>query len=110
MEEMELSSWLTLNSLKNEATVVEEVGNLQSGHCISIFCTIEDDFLELCYSDSASNFLRRYEDKNEFLDALEKRKEEYGEAPYDEDLSMEEAFEKEDREDIDPSNKDPDPF
>lgn len=110
MEEMEVSSWLTLNALKNEAFVVEEIGNLQSGHCKSIFCTIEDDFLELCYSDSASNFLRRYEDKSEFQEALKNRKEEYGEAPYDEDLNMEEVFEREELEENSQSNEDIDKF
>jgi hypothetical protein len=87
MEEMEITSWLTLDAIKKSksAEVVESVGNLQSGHSVSVFCIIEEDFLELCYSDSAANYLRRYEDRDEFEEALGERKEDVGETPYDED-------------------------
>jgi len=85
MEEIEISSWLTLDALKKEADIKETVGNLQTGHFMSIFCVIEDDYLELCYSDSASNYIRRYEDKEEWQTAIEKRMEEEGEIPYEED-------------------------
>jgi hypothetical protein len=85
MEEIEIMSWLTIDAIKKKATVVESVGNLQTGHNMSVFCIIEDDFLELAYSDSAANYLRRYEDREEFDLALEKRKEEDGEAPPEED-------------------------
>jgi len=95
MEEIEVLSWLTLDALKKTAEIKETVGNLQSGHNMSIFCTIEDDYLELCYSDTVSNFIRRYEDKEEFLLALEKRKEEEGEAPFEEDNRFDESFEDE---------------
>ena len=95
MEEIEVSSWLTLDALKKAAEIVETVGNLQSGHFMSVFCSIEDDDLELCYSDTASNFIRRYEDKEEFQLALEKRKEEEGEAPFEEEHQFEESFEEE---------------
>lgn len=95
MEEIEIMSWLTLDALKKKAEVVETVGNLQAGHSMSIFCIIEDDYLELCYSDSAANYLRRYEDREEFDLALEQRKEETGEAPYEEE---EHAYEEDDEE------------
>ena len=86
MEEIEIISWLTLDAIKKNkaATIVETIGNLQTGHCMSVFCIIEEDFLELYYSDSAANTLRRYEDRDEFDEALEERKEEAGEAPYEE--------------------------
>lgn len=100
MEEMEVTSWLTLDAIKKSKSVeiVETVGNLQTGHGISVFCIIEEDFLELCYSDSAVNTIRRYEDRDEFNKALEERKEDDGEAPnedngnkdYDEDDDEEE--------------------
>lgn len=99
MEDIELTSWLTLDAIKKEAEIVESVGDLQSGHCVSVFCQIEDDFLELCYSDTASNFLRRYDDKEEFDLALEKRKEEFGEARFEEDNDLDEDFDIEDVED-----------
>ena len=60
MEEIEIRSWLTLDAIKKEATIIETLGDLQTGHCMAVFCVIEDDFLELCYSDSISNFLRRF--------------------------------------------------
>jgi hypothetical protein len=87
MEEMEITSWLTLDAIKKSkaAEVVESVGNLQTGHSMSVFCIIEEDYLELCYSDSAANYLRRYEDRDEFEEALGERKEDVGETPYDED-------------------------
>jgi len=99
MEEIEIMSWLTLDAIKKAAETMESVGDLQTGHCMSVFCKIEDDYLELCYSDTASNFLRRYEDNDEFQLALERRKEEVGETPYDEDKRFEENFAEEDLED-----------
>lgn len=99
MEEIEVLSWLTLDALKKTSDVQETVGNLQSGHNMSVFCTIEDDYLELCYSDTASNFIRRYEDKDEFQLAIEKRKEEEGEAPFEDENKFEESFEEEESED-----------
>ena len=95
MEEIEISSWLTLDAIKDAAKIKETVGDLQSGSWKSIFCMIEDDYLELAYSDTASNFIRRFEDKEEFELALEARKEETGEIRYDEDHSFEEDFEEE---------------
>jgi hypothetical protein len=85
MEEIEIISWLTLDAIKKKAKVVETVGNLQTGHSMSVFCIIEEDYLELYYSDSAANALRRYEDREEFDLALEERKEEDGETPFEED-------------------------
>ncbi|NWG75570.1 MAG: hypothetical protein HXY24_13350 [Rubrivivax sp.] len=101
MEEIEITSWLTLDAIKKKAKVEEIIGNLQSEHSMSVFCVIEDDYLELYYSDSAANYLRRYEDRDEFDLAMEQRKEEDGEAPfeeedrdYDEDYEEEEEFDR----------------
>lgn len=93
MEEIEVSSWMTLDALKDEAEVVDTVGNLQSNSWKSIFCTIEEDYMELLYSDTDSNFIRRFDDKEEFQWALEKRKEEVGETPLEEDPSFNKDFE-----------------
>ncbi|NIO48924.1 MAG: hypothetical protein GTN73_05735 [Candidatus Aminicenantes bacterium] len=100
MEEIELLSWLTLDAIKKAATITETVGNLQTGPCKSIFCRIEDDYLELYYSDTGANFLRRYENKDEYDNALEKRKAEEGETPFEEDEGYEDAFEDEVKEEI----------
>ena len=87
MEEMEITSWQTLDAIKKSkgVEIVESVGSLQTDHNMSVFCILEEDYLELCYSDSAANALRRYEDRDEFEEALEERKEDAGEAPYEED-------------------------
>ncbi len=99
MEEIEIISWLTLDAIKKKAKVVETVGNLQTGHSMSVFCIIEEDYLELYYSDSAANALRRYEDREEFDLALEERKEEDGETPFDEDEHDYDEDDEEDEED-----------
>ena len=88
MEEIEFSSWVTLDAIKKKADVEETVGNLQTGHSMSVFCSIEDDYLELIYSDATANTLRRFEDKDEFEKAIEERKEEDGEAVYDEEREI----------------------
>lgn len=100
MEEMEITSWMTLDAIKkSKATeIVESIGNLQTDHSMSVFCVIEDDFLELCYSDSAANGLRRYDDRAEFEEALEERKEEEGEAPYEEDEDRDDDEDEDDEE------------
>jgi len=90
MEEIEISSWLTLDAIKKAGKVMETVGDLQTGHCQSVFCIIEDDHLELCYSDTASSYIRRYEDKEEFEIAMAKRKEEEGEMLFDENQGFDE--------------------
>jgi hypothetical protein len=86
MEEIEVMSWLTLDALKKSkaAEVVETVGNLQTDHSMSVFCVLEDDFLELSYGDEV-NALRRYDDRDEFDAAIAERKEDIGEAHFDDD-------------------------
>jgi hypothetical protein len=103
MEEMEITSWLTLDAIKKSKTaeIVESVGNLQTDHNMSVFCIVEDDFLELCYSDSAANALRRYEDRDEFDEALEERKADEGEKPFEEEKEREDdEDEDEDEEEV----------
>lgn len=106
MEEIEITSWLTLDAIKNEATVIETLGDLQTGHCMAVFCIIEDDFLELCYSDSISNFMKRFEDREEFELELEKRREEFGEASFEDEIDIKEDYDGDDEEDDDDSDDD----
>jgi len=106
MEEIEITSWLTLDAIKKETTIIETLGNLQTGHCMAVFCFIEDDFLELCYSDSISNFIRRFEDREEFELGLEKRKEEFGEARFEDEMDIEEDNDSENSEDEFTENSD----
>jgi len=104
MEEMEITSWLTLDAIRKSkgAEIVETVGNLQTGHSKSVFLAIEDDFLELVYSDAASNILRRYDDRDELEEAVEARKEDDGEAHFsgDGDKEYDEDEDEEKDEDI----------
>jgi len=105
MEEMEVTSWQTLDAIRKSkgAEIVETVGNLQTGHSKSVFLVIEDDFLELVYSDASSNILRRFDDRDELDEALEERKEDDGEAHFsnDGDKDYDEDEDKdEDEEDI----------
>ncbi|HSA96754.1 MAG TPA: hypothetical protein VLJ16_11940 [Acidobacteriota bacterium] len=104
MEEMEVTSWQTLDAIRKSksAEVIETVGNLQTGHSKSVFCIIEDDYLELCYSDAASNTIRRYEDRDEFDEALEERKEDDGQSPFEDngDKDFDEDEDEEEDEDI----------
>jgi hypothetical protein len=92
MEEIEVMSWITLDAIKKASEIEETVGDLQTGHCMSVFCRIEDDLLELCYSDTASNFVRRYEDKEEFQLAIETRKEDVGDSRYDDGSGFDDNF------------------
>jgi hypothetical protein len=99
MEEIEIASWITLDAIKKKAEIAETVGNLQTGHSMSVFCQVEEDYLELVYSDSAANTLRRYDDKDEFEAAIGQRKEEDGEVPHEEDHEFEEDYEEDESED-----------
>jgi len=87
MEELEVTSWQTLDAIRKSkgAEIVETVGNLQTGHSKSVFLVIEDDFLELVYSDASSNILRRFDDRDELDGAIEERKEDDGEAHFSND-------------------------
>ncbi len=100
MEEMEITSWQTLDAIKKSkaAEIVESVGSLQTDHTMSVFCVLEDDYLELCYSDSAANTLRRFEDRDEFDEALEERKEEAGESHFEDNEDRDYDEDEEDEE------------
>jgi hypothetical protein len=104
MEEMEITSWLTLDAIRKSksAEVFETVGNLQTGHSKSVFLIIEDDYLELCYGDASSNTLRRFEDRDEFEEAIEERKTDDGEAHFagNGDKDFDEDADEEDGEDL----------
>ncbi len=104
MEEIEITSWNTLEAIENAAAIVDTVGDLQSGHMKSVFCVIEDDYLELGYLDAASNYLRRYENREEFDLALSKLKEEEGEVTYNDNHNYDEDFR--DDEDVDDFSSD----
>ncbi|HRD01632.1 MAG TPA: hypothetical protein PLP57_03175 [Candidatus Saccharicenans sp.] len=75
MEEIEISSWATLDALKKAADVVETVGDFHSDQEMYVFCVLDEDYLELGYSTAGPNYLRHYADEDEFTEAIEKRRE-----------------------------------
>lgn len=83
MEQIEVMSWKTLNALKQVAKIEEVVGDLDTNEQMAVFCTIEEDYLELYYSELESNYIRHFEDEEEFLKYIELRKNEFGEEDFD---------------------------
>jgi hypothetical protein len=84
MEQIEVISWQTLDALKGAATkIVEVIGDLDADEHMSVFLYIEDDFLELFYSELDANFVRHFDDEDEFYKQAELRKNEFGEEELD---------------------------
>ena len=84
MEQIEVISWKTLDALKQSATkIVEVIGTLEINEHMAVFCIIEEDFLELYYSEVDSSYIRHFEDEEEFYRIIEIRKNEFGEDNYD---------------------------
>ena len=84
MEQIEVMSWQTLDALKQAAVkVYEVVGDLDTDEHMSVFCAIDEDFLELFYSEIDSNYIRRFEDEEELENQVKARKNDFGEEEYD---------------------------
>ena len=84
MEQMEVISWKTLDALKQAATHVEEIiGDLDTNEQMSVFCSIEEDYLELYYSELEGNYIRHFDDEEEMLKNINLRKNEFGESDFD---------------------------
>jgi len=100
MQQIEVLSWKTLNAIKQAAKIEEIVGDLDTNEQMAVFCTIEEDYLELYYSELENNYIRRYEDEEEFLKFIDIRKNEFGEEDFDsmEDYYEEETFEDQEEE------------
>lgn len=90
MEQIEVTSFATLDALKKRAKIIEKIGSIESGLGLSVFCKIEDDLLELYYNDVDSSYIRRYKNEKEFKSAMKKRREEIGEEEEMEEEEMEE--------------------
>ncbi len=94
MQQIEVLSWKTLNALKQVAKIDEIIGDLDTNEQMSVFCSIEDDYLELYYSELESNYIRHFEDEEEFIKYIDLRKNEFGEEDFDSiDYYEEESFE-----------------
>ena len=97
MDQIEVVSWKTLNAIKQVAKIEEVLGDLDTNEQMAVFCTIEDDYLELYYSELESNYIRHFEDEEEFSKYIEMRKNEFGEEDFDSlEFYDEEGYEKRD--------------
>ncbi|MCP4217343.1 MAG: hypothetical protein GY765_22050 [bacterium] len=84
MEQIEVISWKTLDGLKNAATNIEDViGDLDTNEQMAVFCAIEEDYLELYYSELEGNYVRRFDDEEDMRKQIEQRKSEFGEHEFD---------------------------
>jgi len=83
MEQIEVISWKTLDAIKETAKIVEVIGDLDAFDHMSVFCHIDEDYLELYYSELDSNYIRHFEDEEEFSKTLANRKNEFGEEDFD---------------------------
>ena len=84
MEQIEVISWKTLDALKQSATHIEKIiGDIDTNEQMSVFCSIEEDYLELYYSELEGNFIRHFDDEEELLKYMEIRKNELGEDDFD---------------------------
>jgi hypothetical protein len=102
MEQLEVLSWKTLDALKDAASkIVEVVGDLDAFEHMSVFCQIDDDYMELYYSELDSNYIRHFEDEEEFSKSLNIRKNEFGE----EDLENMDYYDEESNFDDENSNE-----
>jgi len=84
MEQLEVISWKILDALRNSASkIYKTIGDIDTDEQMSVFCQIEEDYLELFYSEVESSYIRRFDDEDEFFSTIEGRKEELGEEDYD---------------------------
>jgi hypothetical protein len=92
MEQIEVISWKTLDALKQAATHIEEIlGDLDTNEQMAVFCSIEEDYLELYYTELEGNYIRHFDDEEEMLKFLTERRTELGEHEYDVDYFEEET-------------------
>ncbi len=94
MEQIEVISWKTLDAIKQASThLFDTIGDLDTNEQMAIFCSVEEDFFELYYSELESNYIRHFEDEEEMYRTIELRKNEFGEDDFDsEDFYEEETF------------------
>jgi hypothetical protein len=84
MEQIEVISWKILDALKSAATnVVEIIGDLETNEQMAVFCSIEEDFIELYYSEVDSSYIRHFEDEDEFYKYIEISRKELGDENYE---------------------------
>ncbi len=79
MEQLEIISWKVLDAIRNSVSkTFEVIGDVDLDEHMSVFCQIEEDFIELYYSEVESSYIRHFDDEDEFFSAIEERKDEFG--------------------------------
>jgi len=83
MEQLEIISWKILDAIRNSATKTNEViGDIDTNELMSVFCQVDDDYIELYYSEVESSYIRHFDDEDEFFTAIDERKSEFGEEEF----------------------------
>jgi len=83
MEQLEIISWKILDAIRNSVSkTFEVIGSVDLDEHMSVFCQVEEDYIELYYSEVESSYIRRFDDEDEFFSAIEERKNEFGEEEY----------------------------
>ena len=83
MQQIEVSSWKTLDALRNGSTQIHRtIGDLDTNEQMAVFCSLEDDFLELYYSELETNYIRHFDDEDDMHKHIENRKDEFGEEDF----------------------------
>lgn len=83
MEQIEVISWKALDALKNTGQILESFGDLDTNEQMAVFCSIEEDYFELYYSELENNYIRHFDNEEEMLKHQEIRKDEFGEDDFD---------------------------
>jgi len=83
MEQIEVISWKTLDAIKQASTILDTIGDLDTNEQMAVFCSIEEDFFELYYSELEANYVRHFEDEEEMYKYIDIRKNEFGEEDFD---------------------------
>ncbi len=83
MEQIEVISWKTLDAIKQAAHILETIGDLDSNEQMAVFCSIEEDFFELYYSELENNYIRHFDDEEDMHKFIDLRKNEFGEEDFD---------------------------
>lgn len=91
MEQIEVISWKVLDAIKQSASIIDTIGDLDTDEQMSVFCSIEEDFFELYYSELEANYIRHFDDEEELNRYIDARKSEFGE----EDFETAEYYEEE---------------
>ncbi len=83
MQQIEVNSWKTLDAIKQASNhTYDTIGDLDTNEQMAVFCSIEDDYFELYYSELESNYIRHFEREEEMVKYIDQRKNEFGEEDF----------------------------